>query len=510
MSCGNPAADVTDTLMERRTKFDKSTWCIKCKTERGNLVIRHTVYCKNCFFPLVRTKFRRSIEPHVNESQQVSKRTALKASGNLLVGFSGGLGSTVLLDLLSSTYFPSVNGASLNGKGGKSHPRNKRVWAKAYACYVEVCGAFPELNDRSAEIRKYFEGNEDFEFVSARLEDAFDPVWWGKVSDRNTRHSLYATFASEDLPLFRETLPSDTSHDTPISLLRLYLSSLPTQTAVQATVSVLTRLLLVYTARRLQCSHLALGTSLTSLSISLITSVAQGGGFNLRNEYSEEWRDPSGTDGADDRRGEMPVKIVRPLQDIGMKECTAWAYWKQLSIVGKGKLSGTTGKQTIGSLTKNFIVGLERDYPSTVSTIVRTCNKVVAKDEAQDCCVLCERAMPSGVPAWKARISVRSQTDNNSVESQEDSDELRQRNGPQADCRHLSSRLCYACHTHLTSKSSRSSAAGNEPIILPQWTNASLIPILSPEPSGTEAGEIWSASTMSQETMKAVVNDFLL
>ncbi|KAL5525603.1 hypothetical protein ACEPAG_6939 [Sanghuangporus baumii] len=509
MSCGNPAADVTDALMERRTKFDKSTWCIKCKTERGNLVIRHTVYCKNCFFPLVRTKFRRGIEPHVNESQQVSKRTALKASGNLLVGFSGGPGSTVLLDLLSSTYFPSVNGADMDGKGGKSHPRNKRVWTKAYACYVEVCGAFPELNDRTAEFRAYFEGNEDFEFVSARLEDAFDPAWWGKTSDRNTTPSLYTILASEDLPLFRETLSSDTLHDTPISLLRLYLSSLPTQTAVQATVSVLIRLILVYTARRLQCSHLALGTSLTSLSISLITSIAQGGGFNLHDEYFEEWRDPSCTGGADDRRGEMPVKIVRPLQDVGMKECAAWAYWKQLSTVGKEKLPGTAGKQTIGSLTKNFIIGLERDYPSTVSTIVRTCNKVVAKEEAQDLCVLCERAMPSGVPAWKARISVRSQTDNDFVESQVDSDELRQHTGQQSDSRHLSPRLCYACHTHLTSKSSRSSAAGNEPIYLPQWTNASLTPNLSPD-SDSETGEIWSASTMSQEKMKAVVSDFLL
>ena len=50
----------------------------------------------------------------------------------------------MLLDLLSESYFPSVNGVP-NGKGGKSHPRNKRVWKKAYACYVEVRSAFPEV-----------------------------------------------------------------------------------------------------------------------------------------------------------------------------------------------------------------------------------------------------------------------------------------------------------------------------------------------------------------------------
>ena len=69
----------------------------------------------------------------------------------------------------------------------------------------------------------------------------------------------------------------------------------------------------------------------------------------MRDEYFEEWRDPSGTGGSE----EMSVKIVRPLQDIGMKECAAWAYWKQLSIIGKEKLLLVTGKQTIGSLTKS-------------------------------------------------------------------------------------------------------------------------------------------------------------
>ena len=49
----------------------------------------------------------------------------------------------MLLDLLTSTYFSSLNGTlnGVNGKGGKSHPRNKRAWAKAYVCYVEVSNA---------------------------------------------------------------------------------------------------------------------------------------------------------------------------------------------------------------------------------------------------------------------------------------------------------------------------------------------------------------------------------
>jgi cytoplasmic tRNA 2-thiolation protein 2 len=69
----------------------------------------------------------------------------VKASGNLLVGFSGGLGSTVLLDLLSKVYFLQAQPTASDAKqkGGKDNPRNARVWNKASVCYVEVCNAFP-------------------------------------------------------------------------------------------------------------------------------------------------------------------------------------------------------------------------------------------------------------------------------------------------------------------------------------------------------------------------------
>jgi cytoplasmic tRNA 2-thiolation protein 2 len=65
-----------------------------------------------------------------------------------MIGFSGGLGSTVLLDLVSRCYFAShgsvdnVDGGS-QPKGGSKHPRSQSVWQNARACYVEICGAFP-------------------------------------------------------------------------------------------------------------------------------------------------------------------------------------------------------------------------------------------------------------------------------------------------------------------------------------------------------------------------------
>jgi len=36
-------------------------------------------------------------------------------------------------------------------------------------------------------------------------------------------------------------------------------------------------------------------------------------------------------------------------------------------------------------------MGLEKDYPSTVSTITRTCTKLMSKDEAAGTCLICQR-----------------------------------------------------------------------------------------------------------------------
>ena len=97
---------------------------------------------RECFVPLMTHKFRRSLEPYVNAKPDGPRRTALKPTGNLLIGFSGGLGSSVLLDLVYRCYV-QPDPLLVTSEGGKDHPRNERVWKKVTVCYVEVCDAFP-------------------------------------------------------------------------------------------------------------------------------------------------------------------------------------------------------------------------------------------------------------------------------------------------------------------------------------------------------------------------------
>ena len=108
--------------------------------------------------------------------------------------------------------------------------------------------------------------------------------------------------------------------------------------------------MLLHTAASRRSSHLILGTSLTSLSINLISGIAQGAGFSVAEESKEEWNPPNSL--VENGSRNLTVRIVRPLRDVGIKECALWAWWCGLPIAGISTLLNDGGKHGIGSLTQ--------------------------------------------------------------------------------------------------------------------------------------------------------------
>ncbi|KIJ51559.1 hypothetical protein M422DRAFT_26963 [Sphaerobolus stellatus SS14] len=510
MSCEAPPgeAGAPEAVMSKRRKFDKTGICIKCKTTPGQLVIRHAVYCKTCFQTLLTTKFRSVFDPTL-KTQGGPPRGHLKARGNLMIGFSGGLGSRVVLELVRGCYFAAAKAdgnGNVNGKakvdgsgkvdvnesgnrdgkdangvggaemamgttkrrkeGGKMHPwKSGNVWERVVVCYVDCSGAYEGVPDRTDEVKAIAERyNDIFDFIPLKLEDAFDG------------EGIAVDLSREELPI---SPPLPSTPTPPLTLLKTYLAALPTPTSHQSTLTTLIRILLLRLARSLSCSHLLLGSTLTSLSVNLIDAVASGGGFTIGLEKGEEW---------DSGVGDGTVKLVRPLREVSMKECAAYLHWKGLEVVGNERAvkERVNVKGSIGSLTKDFIYGLERDYPSTVSAIVRTCNKLVSNSTGEKC-AFCQRPAQPGVKEWKERISIRSfATDSATPPAETD--------GPT-----LTPHLCYACHTTLTSRSSRGTrkleSAGNnvKHVPLPGWI-----------------GENLSRREVDRATMKESIKEFLL
>ncbi|KAG6908694.1 hypothetical protein DXG01_003708 [Tephrocybe rancida] len=378
-----------------------------------------------------------------------------------------------------------------------------------------------QTRDRTEDIRAVVKKYEGLTFIPLRVEDAFDRAWWDSVGGKGGAEDLGMDVANEDLVL---SSISDAEHsETPKSRLQRYISSLPTQTAIPSAVQTLTRMLLLHTASATGSSHLLLGTSLTSLSISLISSISQGGGFVVKEEAKEEWVPKRSLETRKENGHENgAIRIIRPLQDVGMKECAMWAWWHGLNVVGREKFPG--GKQSIGPLTKEFIVGLERDYPSTVSAIARTCAKLAPKKGAGGICLLCERPAQYGLQDWKSRISIRSFKDTSTLGSYHPphfrDQDMTGSPLPEVSLS-LTPFLCYSCHTTLTSRSSRGTtavtASKDNPVPLPLWVtsdlaasaeNAAHLAATRGAPEVPE--EIWRRRKIDTEQMKATVAEFLL
>jgi cytoplasmic tRNA 2-thiolation protein 2 len=211
-----------------------------------------------------------------------------------------------------------------------------------------------------------------------------------------------------------------------------------------------------------------------------------------------------------------------------MKECALWAWWCGLSIVGTSTtLPNDGGKHGIGSLTRDFIHGLETDYPATVSTIARTCAKLAPKEASNNICVLCGRPAQQNVQAWKAKISIRSYHEaalavsgntrpphltneeimnlttrpvtNNTVSLSSSSSTAQ----PQS----LTPLLCYACHTTLTSRGTRGGG------ILPQSPDGQLFETTQALPLPMwvhDHGIALQKTKLTEKEMKSEIGEFLL
>ncbi|KAG8704789.1 hypothetical protein FRC08_002036 [Ceratobasidium sp. 394] len=479
MSCENPdAAAAGETeRMPRKPTYDRSPICIRCRTEtRGNIVVRHSVYCRPCFITQLGHKFRKTLEPTINppeatpppEPRRIPLRPILKASGDLLIGYSGGHGSALLLDLVHESYFTPAQLDPARGTRQKS--KREKVWPTARVAFVDVSAAYPGTPDRTEDARRLVEQYPHFEFIPLRIEQSFDPEWASSVGF-SIRDSLSVDLRSEDLPT------SSTPSSTPTSSLLAFLAAQPSTSARPTALRTLTRLLLQHTAHQTQSSHLLLGTSLTSHAVGLLDAVAHGAGFAIRQIAEETWRG---------------VRIVRPLREIADKEVAAGVWWRRVAVMPA--TMGIPEESGITHLTKDFIAGLDRNYPSTVHTIARTCDKLAPKGGmTQVRCPLCERPVQSGVQAWKAQIAIRAFEIAPSLadtDTPAQSDPISPAAEPvptpitseHPEISALTPSLCYSCHTQLTSRGrtiAPHSAA--ETVTLPVWVRPNLVKVHRPD-----------------------------
>ncbi|XP_030581315.1 cytoplasmic tRNA 2-thiolation protein 2-like [Archocentrus centrarchus] len=175
-------------------------------------------------------------------------------------------------------------------------------------------------------------------------------------------------------------------------LLQQLIGSVNTLTAREDLLNRLRQHLLVHTARTEGYSKLMLGDSCTRLAVKLLTSISLGRGAQLAQD----------TGFLDSRYGD--IISVRPMRDYSAKEI---AYYNHIfsvpSVVIPSLDTKKTDKASIQRLTEHFVTKLQADFPSTVSTIYRTgeklqnaCRKSSAGDHC-DRCLLCMCTLDTAV-----------------------------------------------------------------------------------------------------------------
>ena len=127
------------------------------------------------------------------------------------------------------------------------------------------------------------------------------------------------------------------------------------------------------------------------------------------------------------------------------------------------------------------------------------------------------RPAQHGVQEWKSRTSIRSYNDASfsSLGHGRPPHLLNATDRPQhppepSPSSHLTPHLCYACHTTLTSRSSRGSVkqtSDSKVVPLPLWVGPSRSLACTSEDS---SGEVWATHRMGDGEMEAAIGDLLL
>ncbi|UJR22613.1 hypothetical protein I4U23_025654 [Adineta vaga] len=131
-------------------------------------------------------------------------------------------------------------------------------------------------------------------------------------------------------------------------------------------------------AIREKCTKLITGDNCTKLAAQILSDMAQGKGAHVALECN-----------LTDTRNDS-VTIVRPFREIMSKEIAMYNRLNSIESLQNADISTMTGPQSsIFQLTETLVNDLQRQFPSTVSTIFRTSDKLEKNLQPQRCDLCC-------------------------------------------------------------------------------------------------------------------------
>ncbi|TIA87529.1 hypothetical protein E3P99_03101 [Wallemia hederae] len=417
MSCSNPDSEIKDPgaeIPERRTK-PKSSKCIKCKQAQPVIQIRHALYCRECFVFGTSGKFLKWFLAHFKPTY---------THPIFYVAVSGGPSSRYLLHVLQTQLTPN------KGKGNYIRPLSAD---KLVVIYVDHSKVVPGAKNVRKDVDKMVKNFPSVEVIEADVSEAW------RDNEASTSAMLSgmpgqppnATTSSSTADLFDDTL-STSSKESHLALLTHHIILREARKHADANLG------------KDKEAPLFFGTSATRVTIKLLSSMSRGRGWSL------------GSGEVQPESKQYGMRVYQPLLNHSSKEI---AYFNRYAIPQESQpvvnATFTTlapPKSSIDRLTEELVVSLERGFPSTVSTVARTGNKISFAGEEKDgerLCTLCGWPARAKANEWKNGIAITN------LQGQSEQDNA------------LADMLCYGCYTNLTDSRARTEVK----YALPGWTD---------------------------------------
>uniref|UniRef100_A0A8D8XG35 Cytoplasmic tRNA 2-thiolation protein 2 n=1 Tax=Cacopsylla melanoneura TaxID=428564 RepID=A0A8D8XG35_9HEMI len=421
--CSNGSGcGTTEDLMPEEPKIDlkEDKLCPRCNINVGEVVLRSKdIYCKPCLLHYLNHKFRAAL----------GKSKLMRPQDKALIAFSGSHSSMSLLHLMHE---------------GMQLSSHKRILFSVCVVYIDD-GSVAKLS--ISERRKL---NSAVEASMSKFEHYFMCI--EQSLEAHQHATLYSS--AEELPLDKYT------EEDGGELNKLF-ETVTTLSSRQYLLQTLRQNLLTQAAKKLNCTKIFTAETQTDLATKIIANIALGKGAHV----------PLDVGFSDDRTGDLIT--LRPLRDFSSKEVIYYNLFNDLAAIHVPSLA--TLAEPLGSLQKaaeSFVSDLQTNFPSTVSTVFRTADKLSldfsSLDPAKNC-ALCKAPLDTrsdlasssmGATKFSRLVSNATREELNAIQVTSSDDVTSQATSTGSEG--LQSGLCYACQYVIKDMKSSQEGVGEE------------------------------------------------
>ncbi|KAI8645451.1 hypothetical protein BD408DRAFT_338771 [Parasitella parasitica] len=272
--------------------------------------------------------------------------------------------------------------------------------SEAIICHIDESTLFDATAKSTEKLAQDLRQNfSKFNYFSHRLEEIFGPEFTKNGAFDKILKSTSGGIENKDYEHYVNCVQSN-SNKTQAQQLKQLFNSIKKTTAKEDLLWNMKMEMLVTVARREGCAYIFIADSATRQAIKMIAMTSKGRGYSLPLDV-----------GVDNNQSLKDLSIMRPMKDMLSKEIGFYNHFSSITQYETLPYNYSTmmpAKTSIDRLTEDFIVSIERGFPSTVSTICRTIMKLTpsANMDFTKTCAICLMPFEADIGEWRKHITV--------------------------------------------------------------------------------------------------------